>query len=135
MGVCWKIDQRLTVLQHIHILNNIMLPSLRQVHGNGFIFQNDNSPIHIAEWFEINNLKVLPCPANSPDFNPMENIWVLIAKKVYENNFIARNKNDMSLAKTKFWEDLVEDDAASLIFSIGNRLQTVIPINGSLTKY
>jgi len=48
----------------------------------GLVFMQDNAPIHrakkVGEWMTSDGIEIIPCPAYSPDLNPIEDLWALV---------------------------------------------------------
>ncbi len=64
-----------------------MLPSADKLYGDAdFIFQQDLAPAHTAKgtksWFNDHGVTVLDWLANSPDLNPIENLWSIVKRKM-----------------------------------------------------
>ncbi|CAF0728481.1 unnamed protein product [Brachionus calyciflorus] len=79
LGINCIFDGRLNATRYIQILNENLIESMRKLRQyQSFIFQQDNTPCHMAkivtEWFTDFKIECLKLPANSPDFNCIENL-------------------------------------------------------------
>ncbi len=69
------------------ILKHFMLPSADQLSKySDFIFQQDLASAHNTKstksWLNDHGVGVHDWPANSPDLNPIENIWGIVKRKM-----------------------------------------------------
>lgn len=74
--------------QYKEVLKTRLLPQLKEWFPNGqpFVFMQDGAPCHTAKSIKAFLLKekipLLPWPGNSPDMNPIENVWALLKKEI-----------------------------------------------------
>ena len=56
-----------------------MKPSFCQREGSRYLFMQDNNPKHTSklarEFFALNGIDWWKTPGESPDLNPIENLW------------------------------------------------------------
>ncbi len=83
------------------ILEHFMLPSDDKLYGDAdFISQQDFAPAHTAKGtksrFSDQGVTVLNWPANSPDLNPIDNLWGIVKRKMRDTR--PNNADDQKVA-------------------------------------
>ena len=115
-----------------------MLPSADQLYGDAdFIFQQDLAPAHSAKttktWFNDHGITVHDWPANSPDLNPIENLWGIAKRKVRDMR--PNNAEELKAAIEASWSSITPQQCHRLITSMPRPIEAVIHAKGGPTKY
>jgi len=102
-----------------------------------FVFQHDLAPPHRAQGtqdiLQMKNVDVLPWPGNSPDLNPIENLWSILKSKVKGMNY--NSSDDLWKLFYNEWYQISPKVCRSLIASMPKRLELVKKCKGHPTKY
>lgn len=90
--------------QYIKVLDTKMLTQVEEWYPNGdFWFMHDSAPCHkakkVTKFLEEKNIRVLKWPGNSPDLNPIENLWELLKRNI---------SRDLITNKRQLIEQLIE---------------------------
>ncbi|KAF7685912.1 Transposable element Tc3 transposase [Cucumispora dikerogammari] len=71
------------------------------------------------QFFEHNNINLLDWTAQSPNMNPIENLWKLMKSKIFK--VCPKNKNELKQAIIKAWESTPRPLVEKLALSFRKR--------------
>ncbi|KAL0151458.1 hypothetical protein M9458_053244 [Cirrhinus mrigala] len=138
MPKCLKSSVKVNAASYQEILEHFMLPSAEKLYGDeDFIFQHDLAPAHSAKttgkWFTDHGITVLNWPANSPDLNPIENLWDIVKRKLRDAR--PNTLDELKAAIEASWASITPQQCHRLIASMPRRIEAVISAKGFPTKY
>lgn len=126
--------------KYIEILENNLWPVIaRHFPEQDCLFQDDNAPIHraqdVKDYKEENQINGLEWPAQSPDLNVIENVWLKVKLRLQQRVEVINTVDELSAAIRNVWENLSVEYIQGLYLSIPKRLKKVVRMKGEMTKY
>jgi len=120
------------------LLQNSLLPNIREKCGNEFVFQQDDAPSHRAKLtveFLLQNVPnfIEPSvwPPNSPDLNPVNYaVWRALQQAVYRYLNPIVSLNDLKDRVRTCWDQLNQELVSKAIDQWRPRLQAVVHVHG-----
>jgi transposase len=102
------------------------------------IFMQDGAPCHrskiVQDYLKQEKIATLDWPGNSPDLNPIENLWNFLKDKVADRQ--PSNVKDLEKAIKDVWvRDISAEYCKGLVDSMPKRLLAVLDARGGHTKY
>lgn len=129
-----KCDGRMNSEKYINMLEVELITFTDDYMDGDFTFQQDNASIHVSRqsraWFNEKEIDLLEWPACSPDLNPIENLWGILARRVYANGCRYESVNELYVAVCNAWREIPQTIIDSLINSMPKRIFDVIKLGG-----
>ena len=115
-----------------------LLPFIRDKFAAGHRLQHDNDPKHSSErietFFEENNVNWWPTPPESPDLNPIENIWGSL-KQYLRNTYKPRNLQELKNGIKQFLGTLTPEIFQRYISHLDKVMPVVVQKEGNPSGY
>lgn len=124
-----------------NVLEQGLLPDIRRISNNDFMFQQDGAPAHrsrhtvaylrsnVPEFIEPENW-----PPNSPDLNPVDySVWGALQQMVYRHKI--SDIEQLKRVLIDCWSQLSQDTLNRAIDQLPRRLAMVIKANGAHVEF
>ena len=135
LSVC---DSNMNQTLYLETLEKKLKPTIIEHGITNPIHLDDSARPHrtkiIDKWHQDNNIMKIDWPGNSPDLNPIENLWGIM--KVKLRKMVNRTKSQLIANIMKVWcHELPKSTLENLAMSMPNRINRVLRNKGGNTKY
>ena len=122
---------------YVEILRKHLLAGARKQFGSGWRYQQDNDPKHISkvakQLLKTEVPETIDWPSNSPDINPIENIWSILKRRVEKRK--TSNIHELDQFLHEEWKKFEKTIINNLVHSMKSRCLAIIESKGERINY
>ena len=137
IGPLVLVDGNMDSDAYINILSNHFIPWVRNYPSS--VFQQDGAPCYTSScstwWMSTHGIQVLDWVAQSPDLNPIVNLWDHLNRQVRKRKLLPQTKQALIAVIQEEWRNIRLEMLRNLITSLPHRTDAVIETKGGNTKY
>lgn len=105
----------------------------------GAILQQDSAPCHkskeMMKYFQDKEITVLDWPGNSPDLNPIENLWAICKARLRKIDCTTKTKMIEAVIQVWYRDERISENCQKLVESMPKRVKAVIEAKGGHISY
>lgn len=136
VGPLVLVEQTMNSEAYVNVLANNFIPWIRNGQG---ILQQDGATSHTAQyttwWLESHSIQVLDWVSQSPDLNPIENLWDHLDRQIRKRKPLPVSKQELINAAQEEWANISVETVRHLILSLPRRVKEIIVAKGRHSKY
>lgn len=123
-----------------NLLEQKLENELRKLDANGqALFQQDSAPCHVSkvmrQYFTEKKIRCLEWPGNSPDLNPIENLWAILKARLRKIDCTTKTKLIEAVIQLWFRDTQISENCKKLVDSMPNRVKQIIKNKGGHIAY
>jgi hypothetical protein len=138
LGPLVALEGSMNAQSYLQLLKDTILPELAAA-GRPMTFMQDNAPCHkarvVMDFLAENNVETLNWPPQSPDMNPIENLWAIIKTRRQKKFGVPRTKNALIEQIFDIWDNIETEIVHNLANSANQRVNEVLKLKGKVSKY
>ena len=131
-------EGKMDAVFYVRILEEHLVPFIADKFPSTHRFMQDNDPKHTSrlskQFFEENSINWWKTPPESPDCNPIENLWHEL-KEFIRREVKPRSKQELINGIAQFWRTLTAEKCCRYINHLVKVLPKVIEVQGEATGY
>ena len=102
------------------------------------LLMEDGTLVHRStlpkQWREAHKMTKITWPTNSPDLNPIENLWMILKDRI-QNDIRPNNKQELVESIERAWEAITMETLEILLASMSHRMRAVIKAGGNSIRW